>query len=235
MPDAPSSPDPIPRPPGTAGATQAGDPLRRELALAAARLIAESGLDYGSAKRKAVEQLLDDARPPRGAMPDNGEVDEALREHLALFDDAHPARVARMRAAALELMRDLAAFRPYLTGAVWKGIVAEHAPIHLQLFTDDVKDVEIRLLNDGHDFDVGEVPALRGDGHRAVEALTMIWRGEPVMLSLHPHDDLRGAVRGTPAERGDADAVARMLDATPGDLRRAAPEDLRRPTSRDIG
>jgi hypothetical protein len=211
--------DPIPRPPGTPPAAPAADPLRRELANAAARLVADGGLDYGSAKRKAVEQLLDDARPPRGAMPDNAEVDEALREHLALFDDAHPARVARMRAVALALMGELAAFRPYLTGAVWKGIVAEHAPIHLQLFTDDVKDVEMRLLNDGHDFEVGEVPHFRGDGRADVEALMLVWRGEPVMLTLHPSDDLRGALRGTPAERGDADGVARLLAATPRELR----------------
>jgi hypothetical protein len=213
-------PDPIPRPPGTAvGPHGGGDPLRRELALAAARLIADGGLDYGTAKRKAAQQVFDGAAPPRGAMPDNAEVDEALREHLALFDDDHPARVARMRRVALDLMTSLAEFRPYLTGAVWKGIVAEHAPIHLQLFHDDVKDVEIRLLNDGFDFEVGEVPHFRGESGRGdVEALMTVWRGEPVMLSLYPQDDLRGALRGVPAERGDAAGVARLLDATPGGL-----------------
>jgi hypothetical protein len=202
MPERPCAPpfptDPVPRPPGTPEATAAGDPLRLEIAAAAARLIADGGLDYGSAKRKAVQQLLDGDAPPRGAMPDNAEVDAALREHLALFDEDHPARVARMRR---------------------KGIVAEHAPIHLQLFHDDVKDVEIRLLNDGIEFDVAEVPHFRGDGgRREVEALTTTWRGEPVMLSLYPTDDLRGALRGVPAERGDAGALERLLAATPGDL-----------------
>ncbi len=226
MPERPSAPlsDPIPRPPGTApAAPRAGaDPLRLEIAAAAARLIADGGLDYRSAKRKAAEQLLDGGTPPRGAMPDNAEVDEALREHLALFDDAHPARVARMRRVALALMRELAEYRPHLTGAVWKGIVAEHAPIHLQLFHDDVKDVEIRLLNDGIEFEVGEVPHFRGDGGRRsagstdVEALMTTWHGEPVLLSLYPLDDLRGALRGTPAERGDAAGVERLLAVTPG-------------------
>jgi hypothetical protein len=223
MPERSSAPplptDPIPRPPGTRADMPVGDPLRLEIAAAAARLIADGGLDYGSAKRKAVQQLLDGDAPPRGAMPDNTEVDAALREHLALFDEDHPARVARMRRVALALMHALADYRPYLAGAVWKGIVAEHAPIHLQLFHDDVKDIEIRLLDDGVEFDVGEVPHFRDEGgRRAVEALTTTWRGEPVMLSLYPVDDLRGALRGVPAERGDADAVARLLAATPGDL-----------------
>jgi hypothetical protein len=45
----------------------------------------------------------------------------------------------------------------------------------------------------------------------------LTWRGEPVMLSLYPFDDLRGALRGVPSERGDASCVARLLgepDAT---------------------
>lgn len=209
--------DPIPRPPGTpAVAPSGGDPLRGEIAAAAARLVADGGLDYGSAKRKAARQLLDGDAVPRGAMPDNDEIDEALREHLALFDPDHAARVARMRRVALALMRELAEFRPHLTGAVWKGIVAEHAAIHLQLFHDDVKDVEIRLLDGGIEFDVGEIAHFRGEGGRgSVEALTMTWRGEPVMLSLYRQDDLRGALRGVPAERGDATGVERLLDATP--------------------
>jgi hypothetical protein len=102
-----------------------------------------------------------------------------------------------------------------------EGIVAEHAPIHLQLFHDDVKDVEIRLLNDGIEFEVGEMPHFRsrnGDGSRGdVEALMMVWRGEPVMLSLYSSDDLRGALRGVPAERGDAAGVERLIAATAGE------------------
>jgi hypothetical protein len=214
--------DRIPRPPGTPepAATTGLDPLRQEIAIAAARLIADTGLDYGSAKRKAVQTLLDDRSPPRGAMPDNAEIDAALREHLALFDDGHPARVERMRRVALALMQRLGEFQPHLTGAVWKGIVAEHAPIHLQLFHDDMKAVEIALLNDGLDFDVGEVAHFRGDGGRPdVEALMLIWRDEPVMLSLYPQDDLRGALRGVPADRGDMAGVRRLLAAHEGAIR----------------
>ena len=49
-----------------------------------------------------------------------------------------------------------------------------------------------------------------------IEALMTTWRGEPVLLSLYPLDDLRGALRGTPAERGDAAGVERLLAGTPG-------------------
>ena len=108
----------------------AGEHDRQEVAAIAARLIADTGLDYRSAKARAVRELFG-SRAPRGAIPDNDEVDEALREHLELFDDEHPARVQRLRRVALDLMDKLEQFRPFVTGAAWKGIAAEHAPVHL--------------------------------------------------------------------------------------------------------
>ena len=212
MSDRPALDDAIPRPAGFSTPAARLDPVRQEVAATAARLIAESGLDYASAKRKAVQVLFATGSVPRGGVPDTAEIDAALREHLDLFDDDHPARVRRMREAALSLMAVLADCRPYLTGGVWKGIVAEHAPIHLQAFVDDAKDVQIGLLNRGLRVEVGEAPHFRGNDMRpTVEALAFEWQGEPVVLSLYPRDDLRGALKGVPAERGDAAAVERLL------------------------
>ena len=190
------------------------DSLRLEIAAAAARLIADSGLDYGAAKLKAARQLLGGASVPRGAMPDNDEIDHALREHFELFDPDHGERLARRRAVAQEWMTRLALFQPYLTGAVWKGICAEHAPIHLQLFHDNVKEVEMRLLDDRLRFEVATLPHFR-DPRESVEALAFEWRGEPVLLSLYSVDDLRGALRRGPsgvAERGDLGALRELMD-----------------------
>ncbi len=190
------------------------DGLRREIAAAAATLIADSGLDYGSAKTKAARQVLGEQRIPKGALPDNDEVDEALREHLALFDDEHPARLARMRRTALALMDRLAEFAPLVTGAVWKGIASEHVPIHLQLFHDNAKEVAFRLLGDGIEYEAGTIAHYRNVGDE-VEALTFHWRGEPVLLSLYAHDDLRGALRAVDgrAMRGDRSALAALLES----------------------
>ena len=187
---------------------------RREVAALAARFVAEAGLDYASAKAKAARAVFG-GRAPRGALPDNDEIDEALREHLDLFDEAHGERVARMRRAALDLMDRLAAFTPMATGAVWKGVVAEHAPIHLQLFHDNGKEVEYWLLDRRIEFEVATLPHFRGQGE--VEALMLEWRGEPVLLTIYAHDDLRGALRAGAAgpQRGDRAALAARLDASP--------------------
>ncbi len=185
---------------------------RREIAATAARFIADGGLDYASAKAKAARAVFG-GRAPRGAMPDNDEIDEALREHLELFDEAHAGRVRQMRLAALDLMARLEAFRPLVTGAVWKGIAAEHVPIHLQLFHDNAKEVTYWLLNQRIAFDVGTVPHFRGQTE--VEALMLEWLDQPVLLSLYGLDDLRGALRGGPADalRGDRVALAARLEA----------------------
>jgi hypothetical protein len=183
--------------------------LRGEVAATAARLIAEGGLDYASAKQKAVRQVFGASGVPRGVMPDNEAIDEALREHLDLFDPQHGARLTRRREVAIDLMEKLAPFRPYLTGAVWKGVVAEHAPIHLQLFHDNPKDVEIELLNRGVSFEVGTMPSFR-QASVDVETISFWYRREPVLLSLYAEDDLRGALRaatGDLPQRGDRAAL----------------------------
>lgn len=196
---------------------ESSDPLRLEIAAAAARLIADAGSDYASAKRKAVQQVLGDRSSAKGSMPDNDEIDAALREHLDLFDADHAARVLRRRQAAAALMQRLEAYHPYLTGAVWKGIVAEHAPIHLQLFHDNTKDVQIDLLNEGVDFDVATVPHFRSGVD--VEALTFWFDDAPVLLSLYAHDDLRGALKAGKGAKGAKGARSGSVRPDRGDRR----------------
>ena len=151
--------------------------LRTELAATAARLIAEEGCEYAQAKRRAVQEVLgEDAR--RSTMPDNYEVEHELRRYLKLFGgEAHRALLAAMRGVAAETMQTLQEFEPYLIGAVLNGTATEHSDIHLQLFVDSAKDVELRLMNLGVDFDVAHVgadPPRVGRGeleHRPVDEL----------------------------------------------------------------
>ena len=190
----------------TAAMHSGQDSTRAEIAAAAARLVADGGLDYGAAKTRAARDLFGQ-RVPRGVMPDNDEIDEALREHLALFDAAHPQRVAQLRSAALALMDQLADFSPLVTGAAWKGIAAEHAPIHLQLFHDNLKEVEYWLLDRHVAFEVGTIAHFAGTGEE-VEAISFFWKDLPVLLSLYDPRALRGALRGgEDAQRGGAAAL----------------------------
>lgn len=134
--------------------------MRRRIAHAAARMLAEDGsLDYGSAKRKSARQL---GVPDSGNLPDNQEVEEALRSYQALYQaDELRAQLALLRQTAIEYMERLADFDPHLTGAVLKGTAGRHADIDLQLFTDHQKDVEFLLMGMGMPYQAAE--------HRATE------------------------------------------------------------------
>lgn len=190
--------------------------LRQEIAAAAARWVAESGLDYGQAKQAAAEEVLDGAPMPRGMLPDNEDLDAALASHLDLFDADHADRVARMRAVALDLMQRLQGVELWVTGSVWKGIVADHVPIHLQAFHDDPKEVLLQLIDLGINFEAAELPALGSPQGGLVEAVQFEYRHEPVQIGLHPgnarHLVTRGADR-TP-ERGHATALKALMEAS---------------------
>ncbi|MFJ3044199.1 hypothetical protein ACIPEN_00080 [Herbaspirillum chlorophenolicum] len=193
--------------------------LRAEIAAAAARMIAEDGADYGTAKRKAAKQLLGNQKVRGEIMPDNEEIEEEVRLYNELFfADTQPARLQHLRRVALKLMQDLQAFHPYITGAVFNGTAGEHSDIHLQLFTPSAKDVEIFLLNKNVNFEVGETPHFRNG--QPVETLSFLLpqKGaapELAHLALYEEDDLRGSVRtasGKRPERGDAAALARLIE-----------------------
>jgi len=140
-----------------ASAAGGREDLTLELAATAARLIAEDGCDYATAKRKAVLLVLGDAAAARGRLPENDLVESELRRYLRTFGgERHAALITALRTVALALMEYLAPFNPHLVGAVLNGTATEHSSLHLHLFTDSAKDVEIFLLNDGVRFSVEE-------------------------------------------------------------------------------
>jgi hypothetical protein len=138
--------------------------MRRRIAHAAARMLAEDGnLDYGSAKRKAARQL---GAPDSGNLPDNQQIEEALRSYQALYQaDETRAQLALLRKVAIEYMERLADFDPHLTGSVLNGTAGPHADVNLQLFTDDQKDVEFLLMRLASSYQVGEHRASDAPGH----------------------------------------------------------------------
>jgi hypothetical protein len=192
------------------------DQLRAEIAAAAARMIAEDGADYATAKRKAVKQILGNARVKGDILPDNAQIEDEVRAYNELFlGDTQPARLLHLRRLALQMMQELERFNPYLTGAVLNGTAGEHSDIHLQLFTESAKDVEIFLLNKNVPFEVSEVEHFRNRGE-PVERLSFMWRNEGIHLALYETDDVRGAVRMSSSgkiERADLVAVRALVAA----------------------
>jgi hypothetical protein len=193
------------------------DSLKTEIAAIAARMVVEEGLEYGPAKRRALKQM---DLPARTALPGNDEVEDEVRDYIALFcADTQPSELAALRRLALVWMERLAAFRPHLGGAVWHGTATRLSDIYLQLFCDDAKEVDMALINHQVDYEPRTVNGFRGE---PVEALSL---GAPcrelgetvgVHLMVYDYDALRGALqpdaRGR-SPRGDAAALKKLLAA----------------------
>lgn len=188
--------------------------IAAEIAAQAARLIIDEGMEWGPAKQRAARAL----GAPRAALPGNDAVEDAVREHIALFHaDTQPAELRALRELAALWMTRLAEFRPHLAGAVWRGTATRLSNVHLQLYCDDGKAAEIALLNRGLDFDVAKTAGPRG---RSVDMLVLdvpcpaLQERVTLCLSILDFDDLRGALkpdaRGL-TERGDLDALQKLL------------------------
>ncbi|KAF1019998.1 MAG: hypothetical protein GAK30_02793 [Paracidovorax wautersii] len=197
------------------------DDLMTEIAATAARMVVEEGLEYGPAKRRAVKQLK---LPARTALPDNDTIEAEVRDYIAVFcADTQPAELQALRQLALGWMRQLAEFRPHLSGAVWHGTATRLSDVYLQLFCDDPKSAEIALINMDMRYEVGSMQGFHGD---TVDVLSLHARGPRgsvlaqedigVHLLVYDLDDLRGALKPdsqgrTP--RGGEPAVARLVEA----------------------
>ena len=162
--------------------------------------MAEDGIDdFALAKRKAARQLgALDAQ----ALPGNDEIELELRAYRELYQgEAHPERIAQLRRVALDAMRALEQFNPYLTGPVLTGLAGPYAEVDLQLFPDSAKDVEIFLLDRNIAFGTQERQRFTGDRARAVSVLSLDWQGAPLRLSVFDPRDERVALKTSPAGR----------------------------------
>lgn len=195
------------------------DTLQSEIAAAAARLVVEEGLEYGPAKRRAVKLL---GLPQRTALPDNDSLEDAVREYISIFcADTQPAELAALRRLAVTWMERMAEFRPHLGGAVWHGTATRLSDIYIQLFCDDPKSAELKLIENGVDYTPRTVTGFQGEPVEALSFSSMSRElGEPigVHLLVYDHDDLRGALKPdtkgrTP--RGPVGAVRALLEESP--------------------
>lgn len=183
--------------------------LRLHIAYLAARLMAEDGgLDFGAAKAKAARQA---GLPAATPLPDNQEVEAALRDYQSLYQrDDQPQHLRRLREVAVQVMRDFAEFRPLLVGSVLSGTAGQHSDVNIQVFTEDPKALAIFLLNRRIRFEEGS-RRLRRHGEAAeVPQIHLDVEGVPVTLTVLDLVDERSAARVRSGE--DAPQRARLAD-----------------------
>jgi hypothetical protein len=191
--------------------------MRARIAAAAARLMAEDGLeDFALAKRKAARQLgAEDTQ----SLPKNEEIEAELRAYQSLYQgEEQRERIHYLRQCALQAMRLLERFRPYLAGPVLSGTAGRYSDIDLQLFTDEGKAVEHFLLSRNIPYDISDERRFAGDQSRAVSVLKVDWEGVPLNLAIYTLKEERGILKATSAgrriERAGIQAVIELLSGS---------------------
>lgn len=193
--------------------TQRRDLMREHLAHHAARLMAEGGItDYAYAKRKAAKQM---GAEDTHHLPSNQQVDEALRSFRLLYQsDSHPDILRQLRAEALQVMRLLEPFHPYLTGSVLNGTAGEQSDINLIVYSDDEKAVLMFLLKHNLPFESSEWRVNLAGRQQVVPSLALQTEtGIPVHVAVLPENARHGGNRKAET-RADAGAVALLLGAS---------------------
>lgn len=188
---------------------------RHRLAHEAARLMAEGGIrDFHQAKLKAANRLgiHDDASLPR-----NREIEDALRQYQRLFlGDTQVLDLRTRREAALRALEFFAGFDPRLVGPVLEGTADAHAPVMLQLYTDDA-DAVPRFLDDAGIPHESRTRHLRLDRSREGDFPVWLFAAEDLSfdLTVLPLDTLRQAplsgIDERPMPRASAAQLRQLL------------------------
>jgi hypothetical protein len=184
--------------------------MREQLAQQAAKLMAEDGItDHAFAKRKAARQL---GASDTQNLPSNQEVDNALHSYRALYQPvSHPNILHQLRTEALDVMRLLAPFHPYLTGSVLSGSAGEHSDINLMVFSDDEKAVLLFLLKHNIEFEDQQWISRIGGRERTVPSYTLTGKtGTQIHVIVLPENSLHSGSRHAETH-ADIDAVAALV------------------------
>lgn len=186
------------------------------LAAEAARIYVEDALtDYATAKRKAAERL---GLSPRSALPDNAGVEAEILSYQRLFGGAaYLARLAAMRATAVQAMRLLADFDPRLVGSTVSGAISDASRVQLHAFPDKAEMVDVFLAARGIAAEEDERDYRWGDGRvQSIPLARFDAGGIGVDVALFAPEQQRQAplspINGKPVKRlalAEAEALAR--------------------------
>jgi hypothetical protein len=126
---------------------------RSIVASRAAEIIMEEGVtDYLFAKRKAAKSL---GLLTNDNLPSNHEIDNALKAYRNIFQEQVDSEtIVKIKKEALNIMTLFKDFNPHLTGQLLEGLIPKFPKIQINLFTDNLKEVEYILLNKNIAFDI---------------------------------------------------------------------------------
>jgi hypothetical protein len=198
--------------------------LRQLIAQKAARMMAEEGIsDYAFAKKKAGRQM---GMVEIDCLPTNVEIEEEIKLYHEIYHaDDQPEALHLLRSDALIVMQMLEKFNPHLTGPVLDGTAGRYAETSIHLFADNIKEVEMFLLNSQVPYETDEKSYRvsndkksfdkKGGDRKKVPVFTLEGPNGLIKLSVFEIDDARlptkHSANGSNAARANTAAVKALV------------------------
>ena len=148
--------------------------IKLSVANLAAQLIMEDGIkDYLYAKKKAAKSL---GINENANLPTNSQIDKAIDEFNKIFNPNIDIEfLQQFKTQALEVMSIFKSFKPHLMDQLSQGIIPKFPEIKINLFADNLKDVEYVLLNSDLSYDFKEVKMNAKEGKHSVKSIPTIY------------------------------------------------------------
>ena len=148
--------------------------IKVSVANLAAQLIMEEGIkDYLFAKKKAAKSL---GLNENVNLPTNSQIDEAIDDFNKIFNPNIDIEfLQQFKTQALEVMNIFKNFKPHLMNQLSQGIIPKFPEIKINLFADNLKDVEYVLLNSELSYDFKEVKMNIKEGKPSIKSIPTIY------------------------------------------------------------
>ena len=148
--------------------------IKLSVAHLAAQLIMEEGIkDYLYAKKKAAKSL---GLNENVNLPTNSQIDKAIDDFNKIFNPKIDIEfLQQFKTQALEVMNIFKNFKPHLMNQLSQGIIPKFPEIKINLFADNLKDVEYVLLNSELSYDFKEVKMNAKEGKYSIKSIPTIY------------------------------------------------------------
>jgi hypothetical protein len=179
--------------------------VRLSIAARAAEIIMEEGIDdYQYAKKKAVRYLdlgsLD-------SLPSNNEIDKALLEYGLIFqNEIDVSTIFKIKEEALKIMALFSDFNPFFLSQITEGLVPKYPTININLFTDNMKEIEYVLLNNNINFEIKDSNIIekknKKQSQRKIPIITIKNSFFPIKLKIYEEYDIKFSKKNLLNTRG---------------------------------
>ncbi|MBT3918322.1 MAG: hypothetical protein HOF25_03625 [Nitrosomonadales bacterium] len=144
--------------------------IKISVANLAAQMIMEEGIeDYLFAKKKAAKSL---GLNENMSLPSNSQIDNAIKDFNKIFNqDVDIEFLEHFKTQALNVMSMFKNFRPHLMNQLSEGIIPKFPEIKINLFTDNLKDIEYIILNSEISYEFREVKMNSKVGGNSIKSI----------------------------------------------------------------